>query len=96
MPTVIAGSSAGSMIAAFVATRSKENFFDGTKFNFTAFMKKKKINLWKKLKRVAKEGYVMDINILKTFLHDNLGDITFQEAFDRYGYILNITVTGTN
>lgn len=24
-----------------------------------------------------------------------MGDITFQEAFDKYGWILNITVTGT-
>ena len=38
----------------------------------------------------------MDITVLKNFLKDNLGDITFQEAFDRYGYILNITVTGTS
>lgn len=38
----------------------------------------------------------MDISVLKDFLKDNLGDITFQEAFDNFGYILNITVTGTN
>lgn len=38
----------------------------------------------------------MDINVLKDFLKDNLGDITFQEAFDKFGYILNITVTGNN
>lgn len=96
MPNIIAGSSAGSMIASFVATRPKEEFFDGNKMNFTAFINKKKHSLWKKLKRVAKEGYVLDINVLKNFLRDNLGDMTFQEAFDNFGYILNITVTGTN
>lgn len=37
----------------------------------------------------------MDIRVLKQFLRDNIGDITFQEAFDKYGWILNITVTGT-
>lgn len=63
--------------------------------NFTAFVNKKKLSLWKHFKRVAKEGYVMDINVLKDFLKDNLGDITFQEAFDKFGYILNITVTGS-
>jgi hypothetical protein len=36
----------------------------------------------------------MDIKVLKQFLRDNIGDITFQEAFDKYGWILNITVTG--
>lgn len=78
MPKIIAGSSAGSMIASFIATRDKEEFFDGDRFNFTAFANEKKISLWRKFKRVAKEGYVMDINILKSFLYDNLGDITFQ------------------
>ena len=62
--------------------------------NFTAFINKKKHSLWRKLKRIAKEGYVMDINILKDFLRDNIGDHTFQEAFDKFGWILNITVTG--
>ena len=78
MPKIIAGSSAGSMIAAFVATRDREVFFDGERFNFGAFANEKKISLWKKFKRVAKEGYVLDINTLKSFLRDNLGDITFQ------------------
>lgn len=26
-------------------------------------------------------------------MRDNIGDITFQEAYDRTGFILNITVT---
>ena len=37
----------------------------------------------------------MDINVLQNFLRDNIGDVTFQEAFDKYGWILNITVTGS-
>lgn len=64
--------------------------------NFTAFINKKRVSLWQKFKTVAKSGFFMDINILKNFLRDNLGDITFQEAFDKFGYILNITVTGNN
>lgn len=54
MPKIIAGSSAGSMIASFIATRDKEEFFDGDRFNFTAFANEKKISLWRKFKRVAK------------------------------------------
>jgi hypothetical protein len=95
MPSIIAGSSAGSMVAAFVATRKQGDFFDGNKLNFSSFAKKKRISFWKDVKRVVKSGFIMDINVLKEFLKDNLGDITFQEAFDRFGYILNITVTGT-
>ena len=95
MPTIIAGSSAGSIIAAYIATHSREDFMDGNRMNFETFANMKKYSLWKKFKRVAKEGYVLDINVLKDFLKDNLGDMTFQEAFDKFGYILNITVTGT-
>ena len=29
-------------------------------------------------------------------MRDNIGDITFQEAFDKTGFILNITVTAYN
>jgi hypothetical protein len=29
-------------------------------------------------------------------MRDNIGDITFQEAYDKTGIILNISVTGYN
>lgn len=38
----------------------------------------------------------MDIKVLQKFLRDNIGDFTFQEAYDKTGWILNITVTGAN
>lgn len=54
MPKIIAGSSAGSIIASFLATRPIEDFFDGNKFNFKAFANKKKYSLWRKIKRFGK------------------------------------------
>lgn len=33
---------------------------------------------------------------MEEFLRDNIGDYTFQEAYDKFGVILNITVTGTS
>lgn len=41
-----------------------------------------------------KQGYLKDPKILQQFTRDNTGDITFQEAYDQTGWILNITVTG--
>ena len=96
MTKIIAGSSAGSLIAAIITTRKKEDFMDGSKINFLSFAQKKKMSLWQHFKRIAKTGYLLDNTSLKNFLKDNLGDITFQEVFDRFGYILNITVTGNN
>jgi predicted acylesterase/phospholipase RssA len=37
----------------------------------------------------------MDIKVLEQFLRDNIGEYTFQEAYDKFGVILNITVTGS-
>lgn len=54
MPKILAGSSAGSIIASFLATRPMDDFFDGQKFNFTAFANKKKYSLWRKIKRFGK------------------------------------------
>ena len=36
---------------------------------------------------------LLDVTVLYDFVHDNLKDLTFQEAYDRTGFILNITVT---
>jgi len=36
----------------------------------------------------------MDISVVREFVRDNIGDVTFQEAYDITGWILNITVTG--
>jgi predicted acylesterase/phospholipase RssA len=44
--------------------------------------------------RLVKEGFIKEINVMGEFLRDNLDDITFQEAYDKTGRILNITVTG--
>lgn len=35
-----------------------------------------------------------DPKVLQQFARDNTGDLTFQEAYDKTGWILNITVTG--
>ena len=36
----------------------------------------------------------MDIEIIANFLRDNMGDLTFKEAYEKTGWILNISVTG--
>ena len=46
--------------------------------NFTAFIKKKKMSLWRMIHRIATEGYLLNIKDLQDFLKDNFGDITFQ------------------
>jgi TAG lipase / steryl ester hydrolase / phospholipase A2 / LPA acyltransferase len=46
LPKVIAGSSAGSIIASILATHTREQLFDHQMFNFTAFINQKKESLF--------------------------------------------------
>ncbi|KAL4429942.1 hypothetical protein ABPG74_000308 [Tetrahymena malaccensis] len=100
LPRILAGSSAGSITAAFIGTTKYEDlgsYFDKEqrKINYSAFLQRDPRNsAFRKIVRFLQEGYFMDMNIYKKFLRDNLGDKTFQEAFDDTGFILNITVTG--
>jgi TAG lipase / steryl ester hydrolase / phospholipase A2 / LPA acyltransferase len=47
------------------------------------------------VRRKVNKGYALDIHTLETALRENCGDMTFQEAFDRTGRIVNIVVTPT-
>lgn len=84
-PRVIAGSSAGSMFAAVLGVTKPEDvhkLMERGYINVSAFKKKpEKYSLYRKLIRLIKEGYLMDINIVKQFMRDNLGDLTFQVEF---------------
>ena len=38
----------------------------------------------------------MDISTLEAFLRENIGEITFEEAYKKTGFVLNITVSESN
>lgn len=96
LPRVISGSSVGSIIASFVATRRDEelpDLFELDGINFDAFDSKGsgKRKFW----RLIREGVIMDIDKLEKMIRQNVGDYTFKEAYDRTKRILNITVAST-
>lgn len=45
-------------------------------------------------KRKITRGVMLEIEDLKAHIREKVGDLTFEEAFEKTGYILNITVTG--
>lgn len=98
LPKILAGSSAGSIMAAMVATRANdqemEELFDGTFSNATfsqAFDQKG--SLRRKITRFLTTGRLFDIGKLSAILRAQLGDVTFLEAFKASGRILNVTVS---
>jgi TAG lipase / lysophosphatidylethanolamine acyltransferase len=48
--------------------------------------------LWRRIKRFMKEGYFLDVKILEECVKANVGDLTFEEAYNRSKRVLNITV----
>jgi predicted acylesterase/phospholipase RssA len=98
LPKILAGASAGSIMAAMVATRANdqelEDLFDGQFSNATfsqAFDQKG--SLRRKMTRFITTGHLFDISKLGAILRSQLGDVTFSEAFKASGRILNITVS---
>ncbi|KAK9420955.1 putative PNPLA domain-containing protein [Seiridium unicorne] len=48
--------------------------------------------LLRRVKRFWREGYFLDVKVLEECVKANVGDLTFEEAFNRSKRILNITV----
>lgn len=48
-----------------------------------------------RIQRLFATGQLYDVEILKEAMRANIGDITFQEAFNRTRFILNITVSSS-
>eukprot|EP00668_Euglena_longa_P042559 GGOE01056336.1.p1 GENE.GGOE01056336.1~~GGOE01056336.1.p1 ORF type:complete len:761 (+),score=198.44 GGOE01056336.1:186-2285(+) len=108
MPKVITGSSAGSIVGSFICTHRNseidEMFFSQ---DVSATLKQMNLNLdafdpfgprhamrrmfW----RLLVGGALMDVGRLHDCIKSNVGDVTFQEAYELSGRVLNVTVTST-
>jgi len=89
LPQVVAGSSAGSLIAALLGTHTDEElpqFFDPEMFT---------LKPWKwagVLSGMRGKGF-MDQKQLQKTIRQHIGDYTMQEAFERTGRSVNISVS---
>ena len=64
LPKIIAGSSAGSIIASVLATHTREELLEGSIFNFQAFMNQKRFSLFEQFRRAGRVGSALDIKVL--------------------------------
>ncbi len=89
LPTVLSGSSAGSVVAAIICCTPKE---DAEKL---MALENAYYNFWRILpfKQMLRRGAVMDQNQLRQAIAMNMDDCTFEEAQRRSGRIVNITVS---
>lgn len=108
LPRIISGSSAGSIIASIICSHSNEatvsilNEIMVKKFDIfeSGDIEEGKGESYKKalknLGHLLKYGTLFDIDALQNTMIGLVGDLTFREAYNRTGRILNITVSPTS
>lgn len=89
LPTVLSGSSAGAIVAAAVASRTPDELEELLGEGEAYFRFWRLLSIRQMLKRRA----LMDRAQLKRAVARNVADLTFEEAYDRSGFIVNITVS---
>ncbi|KAI9834664.1 MAG: hypothetical protein M1826_000066 [Phylliscum demangeonii] len=101
LPRIISGASAGSIVAAVLCTHTDdevpallESFPYGDMSIFA--VDGEEDGIVRRLTRLLKEGALMDIKHLMRVMRDLMGDLTFQEAYNRTRRILNICVSSAS
>ncbi|KAF7276630.1 hypothetical protein GWI33_010012, partial [Rhynchophorus ferrugineus] len=89
MPKVFSGSSAGALMAGMVATRTNVELLEllnGDGFYEHAFK-------FRSITKIIRDrSGIADIQVLKNFLRENLGEYTFAEAFAKSGRHVSVVV----
>lgn len=97
LPKIISGTSAGSIFASLLCIYKEEeyeNMWDIAKQEIGIFEPIGQAESFlARLKRFLTVGTWIDSTYLRETLQDLLGDVTFQEAYNRTGRILNVTVS---
>ena len=101
LPRIISGTSAGSIVCAVLCTRTDEEV-PGVLESFpygdlSVFEDKdREDGVMERLRRLLTQGAWIDISHLTRVMQSMLGDMTFQEAYNRTRRILNITVSSAS
>ena len=101
LPRIISGASAGSIVCAVFCTRTDEEMpalLESFCYGDLAVFEEEgnEDGVLRKITRFLKHGALFDISHLIRVLKDMLGDITFQEAYNRTRRILNICVSSAS
>ena len=97
LPRVLSGASVGSIVVAMLGTRTDEEirrvFSEDAHLLRLDFFPKDSASTQRTITRLLTTGTLMDINVLRTCVKANVPNLTFQEAYDRSGRIINIVVS---
>lgn len=89
LPEVISGSSAGSVVAATIGTRTPEELTDLLDPQNAYY------HFWQPLSlgEMWRKGVLMDQRQIRKAIAANIPDLTFEESYQRSGRVINITVS---
>ncbi len=89
LPEVISGSSAGSVVASTVGTRTPDELIDLLDPQNAYY------HFWKplSLREMWQKGVLMDQRQIRKAIASNIPDLTFEESYQRSGKVINITVS---
>lgn len=98
LPNIISGASAGSIVCAVLCTRTDEEILESLdefcQGELDVFEKEgEDHSIFAKVTRFFTQGAVYDIENLTRVMKNLLGTLTFREAYNRTGRILNIGVS---
>jgi TAG lipase/steryl ester hydrolase/phospholipase A2/LPA acyltransferase len=101
LPRIISGASAGSIVCAVLCSSTDAEIpkvlGELCLFDLAVFEREgEEENLMKKVTRFLKYGALFDISLLANVIRGLIGDMTFQESYNRTRRILNITVSSAS
>ena len=101
LPRIISGASAGSIVSAVFCTRTDEEMPETLATFCTGDLavfdeEGNEDGVLRKIVRFLKIGALFDISHLTRVMRDILGELTFQEAYNRTRKILNICVSSAS
>ncbi|KXJ96004.1 acyl transferase/acyl hydrolase/lysophospholipase [Microdochium bolleyi] len=86
LPAVLRGD--GIDLSSFIEHENRMHESSTGKSSFSAGFE----TLMRRLRRFWHEGHILDVKVLEDCVKDNVGDMTFEEAYIRSKRVLNITV----
>ncbi|KAI9255684.1 acyl transferase/acyl hydrolase/lysophospholipase [Phascolomyces articulosus] len=99
LPRIISGTAVGAMIAALICIHTDEelpHILQPDGINLSAFATKSdRGHVKRRITRLLKYGYLMDMKVLQQCVRANVGDLTFEEAYARSKRVLNISVSSS-
>ena len=99
LPNIICGSSVGSVISSVTCCLNYDEIYGyitrkHEEYDGPFHMKNYNDGIFTKLYKIIMRGSIHSVEVLKVYLREVLGDITFKEAYLKTGKVLNIFVSG--